>query len=254
MVHELYPDMFADDNPTRFQKRCSVERADHVICISENTRRDLIEILKVSSEKISVVHLGVDALEKAGKFPGGEEGRFPKPFLLYVGHRAGYKNFTALLRAFASSPDLAKDFDLVAFGGGPLSPAEVELIAQLRLPADSVRQVGGDDSLLGAHYRAAAAFVYPSIYEGFGLPPLEAMAQGCPVISSNTSSMPEVIGDAAEFFDPLDVESLAHSLHKVLSDQCYAGDLVQRGHRRLRQFSWERCARETLDVYKALLR
>jgi glycosyltransferase involved in cell wall biosynthesis len=254
MIHELYPGMFAKDNPTHLQKQRSIERADHVICISENTRSDLIRILKVPSAKISVVYHGFDppASRDAASEAGGSG--YPKPYLLYVGHRAGHKNFAALVRAFALSPGISKDYDLVAFGGGPFSPEELNLIADVRLPEGSVRQLGGDDPTLAAHYRGAVAFIYPSIYEGFGLPPLEAMAQGCPVISSNTSSMPEVIGNAAEFFDPLDVESMADSLRKVLYDPSYAADLVQRGHRRLKDFSWQRCARETLDVYRTLVR
>jgi glycosyltransferase involved in cell wall biosynthesis len=110
-----------------------------------------------------------------------------------------------------------------------------------------------DDADLPALYRAATVFVYPSLYEGFGLPPLEAMACGTPVISSNAASLPEVVGDAARLIDPADSEALAQALHDVLTQPALQADLRQRGQRRAAQFSWQRCAAETLAVYSAVL-
>ena len=127
------------------------------------------------------------------------------------------------------------------------------MIAQLNLPTDRIIQIGGSDALLRSLLRKAAAFVYPSIYEGFGFPPLEAMAEGCPVISSRTSSMPEVIGDAAEFFDPNDIDSIAAAIAAVVGSPIRQTELREKGKRRLACFSWAKCARETAEVYQGLL-
>lgn len=249
MIHERYPGMFPANDPTRENKRIAVNRADHVICISESTRKDLLEMHDVPPEKVSVIHLGFDGLA----LPTVSEPRpvTQKPYILYVGQRGGYKNFDTLLEAYRTSRSLGRDFDLVAFGGGPFGREEMGRIG--RLTAGCVRHAEGDDAVLASLYRHAAAFVYPSLYEGFGLPPLEALSQGCPVVSSHTSSMPEVIGDAAEFFDPGSAAALGASLEKVLHDSAYAADLVERGAQRLKRFSWQHCAGETQAVYNSVL-
>ena len=111
----------------------------------------------------------------------------------------------------------------------------------------------GNDQVLASLYRNAAAFVYPSLYEGFGIPPLEAMAMGCPVISSNTSSLPEVVGDAGEYFDPLSEESMMAAMERVTQSSSRSGELVELGRQQYRKFSWEKCAQETMMVYRSLL-
>lgn len=249
MIHELFPAEFPANDSTPRNKAAAVARADHVICISENTRRDLIKLLGVPREKTSVVHLGV-ALQT-----GGARVDLPvrRPFLLYVGARGGYKNFACLLRAYAASDRLMKDFDLRAFGGGPINAKEAELIRQLRIPPANVRQVQGGDDVLEGLYRRAAAFVYPSLYEGFGIPPLEAMSFDCPVICSNASSIPEVVGDAAMLFDPLSAEALGQALAVVVDDAGLRQALIERGRERIKIFSWEQCAHQTMVVYERVL-
>jgi glycosyltransferase involved in cell wall biosynthesis len=116
-----------------------------------------------------------------------------------------------------------------------------------------VRQVSGDDNLLAGFYKAAKALVYPSLYEGFGIPPLEAMSFDCPVVCSNVSSIPEVVGDAGLMFDPYDIQSIKSALEKIVIDETLREDLINRGRARIKKFSWERCARETLDVYQKIL-
>lgn len=253
MIHELYPSSFlARDNTTEI-KRSAIARADHVICISESTRNDLINLLSVPEEKISVVHLGFEKFS-----PASSVNSFPynnvRPFILYVGGRSGYKNFSGFLKAFSRSPQLLIDFDIVAFGGGAFSATELSLIKSLGYSSDQVKQIGGNDSVLGVLYKAARAFVYPSLYEGFGLPPLEAMAQSCPVISSCTSSMPEVIGNAGVFFDPHSEEDMTAAIERVVYDDALMASLRALGQERLAQFSWQRCAAETLSIYQSLQR
>lgn len=250
MIHERFSDHFPPDDPTRIEKSLAVQRADHILCISEQTREDLIELLGVKREKTCVTYLGFSnvGIEESSVIAPPPR----KPFLLYVGERRGYKNFGSLLEAYASSPMLRADFDLVCFGGKGFSAGEKAAMENYGL-RDGVRQVSGSDKVLAAHYASASAFIYPSLYEGFGIPPLEAMSKGCPVICSDVSSIPEVVGDAARMFDPHSPEAIRAAIEAVLNDEAARNTLISRGRERVKLFSWDRCARETLDVYRRVL-
>jgi glycosyltransferase involved in cell wall biosynthesis len=249
MIQEKYPDYFLARDHTTEAKRAAVMRADRVICISANTQRDLIDIFGVAPEKTVVIHLGFSLTNQGESIVSLTESR---PFLLYVGLRDRYKNFDALLTAYSSSAVLRNNYSLVAFGGGRFSAVEVERIRSLGL-LDSVQQISGDDALLASLYRQSTAFVYPSLYEGFGIPPLEAMSFDCPVICSNTSSLPEVVGDAACLFDPTDIDAMRAAIEKVVGLPDYRSDLVKRGRERIQHFSWDRTAKKTIEVYRELL-
>lgn len=247
MIHERYPESFNRMDQSSRLKRASLDRADHVICISQNTKRDLIELFGTPEEKISVIYHGFDQMKQDPNKPARNES--VRPFLLYVGHRGGYKNFAGLVKAVAASSRLRNDFDIVAFGGGGFSKEELQMFSDAGFKEGQIRQVGGSDATLGKLYDEAKAFVYPSIYEGFGLPPLEAMAHHCPVMSSSSSSMPEVIGDAAAFFDPTDIDDIREVLETELYSETLLQDLVNKGIERLKHFSWDKCAKETLVAY-----
>lgn len=250
MIHERFPESFpAGDRVAEF-KAATVKRADHVFCISESTRRDLMELHRLPEDRVSVTYLGCDVIRESAVTIQSLVG--DGPYLLYVGARGGYKNFLGLLRAYAASPWLNGNFRLVCFGGGPFSLGERSTIRELNIPESNVVQLGGADDRLGTLYRNAAAFVYPSLYEGFGIPPLEAMSVGCPVACSQTSSIPEVVGDAGEYFDPNSVDSMRFAIEQMLASPTRLNSLAQMGRVRQAQFSWERCARETLDVYRRL--
>jgi len=251
MIHEKFPREFRKNDPVSENKRAAVARADHVICVSHSTKRDLCELFDVRPEKVSVVHHGFDAFSGPGDPPPQLQAK--KPYLLYVGHRGGYKNFKGMLRALALQESLRETFDVIAFGGDALTAAEITLIGALGFSEGAVRQVRGSDELLGQLYRSAAAFVYPSMYEGFGLPSLEAMAHDCPVVASNVSAMPEVIGDAGEYFDPGDIEAQAEAIRRVVFDPAKRSSLIANGRLRLNEFSWSRCAAETMGVYRELI-
>lgn len=248
MIHELLPEHFSKSDQTRKIKKTAIERADRIICISHSTKQDLIRLLNISEHKIFVTHLGY------GEFNSKQEPlkvwQPQRPYLLYVGGRNGYKNFNAFISAFASSHTLKKDFDIVVFGGGSFSNNEAELLRKNKLNSANVMQLNGNDELLCDVYLHARAFVYPSLYEGFGLPPLEAMHHRCPVISSNSSSMPEVIGDAGAYFSPLDQEDIKNTLEKTLYDDDFLQDLIEKGVMRAKMFTWQKCARETLEIYR----
>ena len=249
MIHELYPHYFPTRDATHKFKKIAVDRADHIICISENTQQDLIRILGVPAEKTTVVHLGFALTQdNTAKLPVKN-----KPFLLYVGSRGGYKNFERLLTAYASRKDLRDQYDLLAFGGGQFNAHEHDLIHRFNLSEAQVRHEGGNDEMLSALYKQAAIFVYPSLYEGFGIPPLEAMGFDCPVVCSNTSSILEVVGNAAVHFDPLEADSIADALVALSNDSALQKDLIRRGRKRVEQFSWHKCSMQTLDVYQQVL-
>ncbi|MGE5656088.1 MAG: glycosyltransferase family 4 protein [Actinomycetota bacterium] len=257
MTHERlqeffnHKDIFNVKDNTSLAKKEAVERADRVICVSENTKKDLIEILAVDPQKISVIYHGYSANVARNLTP--LDPRIPQPYILYVGERGGYKNFQRFLQAYASSKQLKNNFNIVCFGGGALSASELNEINALELPEGKIFQIAGDDELLANLYRNASIFVYPSLYEGFGMPPLEAMALHCPVACSNTSCLPEVVGNAAALFNPYEPENIAEVMEKVLFSTDKSNNLIQLGTERIKHFSWEICAEQTKRVYLDLL-
>ena len=249
MTHELFPDEVVGARRTTAAKRTAVNRADHVICISENTRRDLVRLFGIDPARTSVVHLGYSMTVQTDDAQVQSGGR--RPSLLYVGHRGGYKNFSTLLQAYSSSPIL-REFELIAFGGHPLLPGERKELSRLGI-TDRVRFESGSDRELAARYRAAAAFIYPSKYEGFGIPPLEAMSHGCPVVCSNAGSIPEIVADAGVYFDPTDPEELRTALERVVTTDALQADLRARGYARITKFSWDKCAAATARIYRDIM-
>jgi glycosyltransferase involved in cell wall biosynthesis len=250
MIHEVSAGTpFSLDEATSINKAIAVNRADHVICISEATRRDLVELFGVDKLKTSVIHLGYSLVESRSN--NQLQITHDKPFLLYVGNRGGYKNFKNLCRAYANSNPLRREFDLVAFGGGMFSESEKNLFRELQV-YNCIRQIDGDDRLLAAYYKNASLFVYPSLYEGFGIPPLEAMNYSCPVACSHSSSIPEVVGDAGCYFDPQSVESIRHGLEELAFSTSLQSTLKQRGRNRIKLFSWDKCVSEHEKLYRSL--
>jgi glycosyltransferase involved in cell wall biosynthesis len=253
-VYDMTHELFAGEIPFAQRwidaKRAAVNRADHVVCISEHTRQDLLRLSDIDPARTSVVHLGYSMTTETDKALN-VEGSKRRPSLLYVGHRMGYKNFGTLLQAYASSA-LLREFELIAFGGPPFLPDEQQEIERLGI-TDRVRFESGSDQELAAHYRAATAFIFPSKYEGFGLPPLEAMSHDCPVVCSNAGSIPEVVGDAGVYFDPNSAEDLRTALERVVTTEALQADLRTRGHAQLAAFSWDKCAAATAQIYRQIL-
>lgn len=249
MITERVNSNSVSEDRLRKIKSYAIGRADHIICISKNTQRDLIEILNVPIEKTSVVYLGHSNLQNQNL--GAPKSS--KPYILYVGKRDGYKNFVGLLSAFANSKILKDRYLLICFGGGGFTSNELKLIKYMGINLESVCHLTGADSLLGDLYAGASVFVYPSIYEGFGIPPLEAMSLNCPVACSNSSSLPEIVGDAASTFDPTDAHHIQRAIEKIITEPEYASKLIQNGRRRVSIFSWENCGKSTLDVYRKIL-
>lgn len=238
--------------------RLAIERADALIVVSESTRHDL-ERMGAPADRIVVTHEAADPamapVQDADRLEAVRR-RYdlPERFVLFVGSMEPRKNLLRLLEAFAAlGPALRREYRLVVAGAqGWLNDSVRERVQKLGLEGSAhfpgyVRQ---DD--LAAVYSLATVFAYPSLWEGFGLPVVEAMACGTPVLTSSVSSLPEVAGDAAVLVPPTDVDAIADGLARLLEDAALRADLAGRGQRRAARFSWERCARETLAVYRAV--
>lgn len=244
MISEIYP-----ERPPRFRfpsnlKKKAIRSADGIICISESTKKDLVRIYGLDEEKIEVVHLA-----SSFHLESDDELRFPrKNCILYVGKRAGYKNFSLLLKAFGESSFLRNGYTLIAFGGGDFNVDEKRFISETSLQ-DVVVNMSGDDSVLRDLYLTSRILVYPSLYEGFGLPIIEAMSLGCPVITGNVSSMPEIGSSAALYFDPTDIQDLTELLEQTLSSEDVLARSAELGLERSKEFSWQSTASQTYDFY-----
>ena len=253
MIHELFPNLFNRISNQRFreQKRRCVLGADVVICISETTRRDVQHFYGIDSDKIRVVPLGYsNSFRRLNNTAGGTESSTVKPFLLYIGSRSHYKNFGQLIQAY-SSWQHRREVNLSVVGA-EWSPDEIELLVELGI-YDQVCHLGKvDDETLCYLYNTALAFVYPSLYEGFGIPLLEAMACGCPIVASRIPSTIEVAGDYPLYFAPEEVEDLVLALDRVLLEGKYPQRCLA-GLERVKNFSWEKTAEQTLEVYRQAL-
>ena len=240
--------------------RLAIERADALIAVSESTRRDLIERMGAPADRIVVTREAADPglarVTDAARLAAVRlRYELPERFILFLGAMEPRKNLLRLIEAFATlRPALRRETVLVVAGAhGWLNDSVRERVGKLGL-AESVRfpgYIAGDD--VAALYSLATVFAYPSMWEGFGLPVLEAMACGTPVLTSDVSALPEVAGDAALLVSPTDVEAIADGLTRLLDDAALRADLAARGLRRAAAFSWERCARETLAVYTSVV-
>jgi glycosyltransferase involved in cell wall biosynthesis len=248
MTSEKMPHIYGRLDPhTANNKRLSAGRADRVIAISESTRRDAIEILGVPPEKIDTVHLA-NSLD----FDIIEGSPLGVPYILYVGQRCLHKNFDALFSVYLEEKEVHGNFSLVCFGGVPFTEQEQRAMKE-RGCAGRCLRVTGDDRTLARYYKWASALVYPSFYEGFGMPLVEAMHYGCPVVASNSSCMPEIVGNAGKLFSPSDAHELTVKLKEVLFDKSVSAACRAAGYEQEKKFSWDRCAAGTLAAYQKAL-
>jgi glycosyltransferase involved in cell wall biosynthesis len=239
----------------------ATRQAERILTVSEASRRDILRFFDIPAEKVQVVHNAIDDRfltppDEATTERVRQRYQLDHPFVLYVGNIKPHKNIERLIDAFGRArPDGPAGLKLVIIGD------EVSKYPTLRQGVHRhkldkhVRFLGFQpQETLASFYQLAGAFVFPSLYEGFGLPPLEAMACGTPVITSNVSSMPEVAGDAAVLVDPYDVDALAQAMVRVFADQTLRDTLIARGHARARQFSWADSVARIHAVYMDLLR
>jgi len=255
--------MFPDQHPWFRAKglawavKRSVAEANAVMVISECTKRDVVKHLGVPESKIHVTYCGTSSrfqpISSEQRCPVLKKYQLPTDgYLLYVGNIEPRKNLVRLVEAYALlKKQTTCQFPLILAGGAGWKNDGVHKRIEDMALADAIRLIGYvPDEDLPAVMSGATLFLYPSLYEGFGLPPLEAMACGTPVVASNTSSLPEVVGDAALTVDPYDVEGLTKAMEQLLTDQELQNEMRTRGLARAKLFSWERTARETLKVYE----
>ncbi len=255
MIHEKYSSQNTlVQNFTMRNKKKLMQKASHVIAISQNTKKDILDFYSIPENKITVIHLANSLKPDISKCP--DEIKIPKKYILFVGARDSYKNFILFIKSIA--PLLQKDRSLhvITVGGrnsnNTFSKIEQTCFIENDVSSQILHFSAADDFLIHL-YKNALCFAFPSLYEGFGIPILEAFACDCPVVASNTSSLPEVGGDAVLYFDPSNTQSICEAVEKVISDESLRAQLVEKGKERLKLFSWEKTARETVEVYKKIL-
>lgn len=241
-----------------YERKKAVDNADAIICISESTKNDLLEFYKNAYKKpIHVIYHGTSSLPRSTqgsalvKLSEMHGFCFDKGnFFLFVGGRSGYKNFEFFLNAFANGKFKQAGYKIVCTGS-QLGQEEVALIKKLGLQENIIAVGLLEFSLLGDLYAIARALIYPSLYEGFGLPPLEAMASGCPVICSKTSSLPEVVGDAGILIKPMCETDLIKALESTLNENI-RNEMIIAGYNRAKNFNWDKTAIQHIDVYHSV--
>lgn len=255
-IHDMIDERFHSEKK-EFENILSVrakhiQQAAKIIAVSQNTRKDLIELCGVPPEKIETIYHG-NSFDK-----NSERHSLPRlieaDYILYTGKRYAYKNF----RRFAESmvPVLKENpsLQLICAGGGPFKASEINLFTLLGIHKQVMYQPIPTDETLASLYNHAIALVYPSLYEGFGLPIIEAFACSCPVITSAGSSTGEIAGDAAVLINPNDTKDIIEKIWEVMNNSTLQAELIQKGHARAAQFNWDKTAQQTLELYQSLVK
>ncbi len=251
LVKELYPNFTKHQEDYIDNRSKLLAAADHIIAVSHNTREDLIGFYGVEPEKITVVYHGLP--RKFGRIRINLRG-LPERFILYVGQRGMNKNFKLFLEAYGEILDEDKSLSLLCVGGGEFTTEERHLINDYGV-ARQVKQRNLNDEVLAACYKQALAFVFPSIYEGFGIPILEAFKMECPIILSDIASFREIAGDAGNYMDPRDAESIRERIRWVIDPENDMEILsrVELGRKRSEIFTLENTYEHTMRVYQKVL-
>lgn len=238
-----------DPHPEIVKKQAiSLKRADAIIAVSENTKKDLLNLFNVESKKVHVVYHGIEKVDLS-MLPSQKLYQFP--YVLFVGRRSKYKNFDNFLEAFSIMHQKNTDVHLVCTSV-PFNENEKNEIDRLKL-TQYVHHVFADETLMKRLYRDAEFFVYPSFYEGFGMPILESWSCGCPVVLSNASCFPEIAKDAGVYFDPHSIDDMAFKMNLMLESSQLRTDMMDKGLSRLADFSWDKCAEQHMNIYRSII-
>ena len=252
MIHEIYPECFSLADKISEKKRELAKVAHKIVAISECTKKDLIRFFGIPSEKITVTHLATSmdsAASHTALLPLASA--LPKRYILFVGARTVYKNFYFFINSMRLLMEADPTLHIFCTGG-PFNRNE-KIFFETHGIANRVHQLAASDAELEVLYQRALAFVFPSLYEGFGIPVLEAFSNACPAVLANAGSLPEIGGDAAVYFEPKDAQSVHAAMSEVLYNAGRRAELVALGNQRLQQFSWHRTCLETEAVYRALV-
>ena len=254
-VHDMIPELFPS---TRMRLRYLTNKhhyalqADQIICVSEATKADLLELYRDIQTPITVVHSGVSSEFNTEHAQSLKPAWLPEEYILFVGKRSGYKDCATLLRAFAQLAADHPRLELVLAGGEPFTRQEAQQCGELGI-RDRVIQYTVAEADMPAVYAHAQLFVFPSRYEGFGLPALEAMACGTPTVLCRASALPEIGGEAARYFDPGDEAALAALIDEIIDSDTLRQAMRSAGLQRTASFTWERTARGVAEVYEQAL-
>lgn len=250
MIHALNRDLMVDGEEVVACQREAIRAAAAIICISESTRNDVLTFYPEARERTTVIYLGTEIGKIADD---GTPSLSSAPYFLFVGSRAGYKNFERLLASFAKVASVDAKVQLWV-AGGKLTERERWLVFDLGLSGRVQLVEHPNDQVLAKLYRHCLALVYPSRYEGFGIPPLEAMATGTVCLTANTSSLPEVVGDAGIMLDPMAADDWTEAMLQVMRNPGMREELIVKGRARAQKFRWDDTVRETVRVYEKTAR
>ena len=256
-----FPEWHSKDKVRYFKKHFwkKIKKADRIIVISDFIREEAIHLFGFSEDQLTAIHLGFDSdifkvYTRQDLLLIKNKYHLPGNFILFVGSIEPRKNLRTLLRAYLDlEGPIRKEFKIVLVGFKGWENEEIVSLIQ-KLKSDVLYLGYVPDNELGKFYNLASLFVYPSFYEGFGLPPLEAMACGCPVIVSNVASLPEVCGEAVFYVDPNDIGCITQGMNRVLNDETLRKSLIMKGLERSKLFSWEKSAKEHLKVFEEIMK
>lgn len=281
LIHEKFPRQMDPYGKQIRLKQNALQRADAIVCISESTRRDLLNHYAVPEDRVEVIYPGCEftpvtvTTGEAATFRGGDLGTVAcdthqgsrngttelacelpgsQRYLLYVGERSFYKNFDRTLQAFSRIAPRFPELELKCVGGKPFSHAEKQRMVELKIERRVTRLPHVPDQQIQSIYSAATALIYPSLYEGFGIPILEGMSCGTPVLTSNRASMPEVAGDGAILFDPYSVDEIAETMRQIGEDESLRQTMIRKGLARAARFSLSHSAQRMAEIYRAVAR
>ncbi|MXN91925.1 glycosyltransferase [Flavobacterium sp. Sd200] len=249
MIHELFPQYFNDAAEIAANKLTLMKRAARIIAISHNTKNDILKIYpEIEEDKIEVIYHGNSILPQVNKSID-----VPENYILFVGVRDNYKNFEFLVRSVKELFEADASLKLICAGGGSFKKNELALLEELNLTNSVMQKRFEDDSELALLYKNAKCFVFPSEYEGFGIPVLEAMACGCPIVLTKNSSFPEVAAEAGIFFELGNQADLREKISLVVYNKDVRDQYIEKGLRHVERFTWQDTAIKTYEVYRAAM-
>jgi len=245
MIYEVFPNEFKKSDSLKKNKELLIKKSEKILAISNNTKKDLLKYYDIDSEKIRVTYLANPLQSKLIL----NNLNLPENYILFVGNRGIYKNFLHFINEIRDVLIHDHKLFVVCGGGGNFSKEELEEFKKLNIGNQILYRQIDDDRLFNL-YKNAKLFIFPSLYEGFGLPVLESYYSGCPTLLSNRSSLPEIGGDAAMYFDPKKPFSIRECVEKVLNNDELRKKLITKGYKQLENYSWEKTAKSTLDIYR----
>ena len=249
MINEVFPNYSKKSSEITNMKLETVNRADRIFCISKKTKDDLIKFFNVDDKKIQVTYLS--SSYEGFKYQKIKKKEF-EDCLLFVGSRHGYKNFENFIKAYSNLKFLQNNFRIIFFGGEKPGKYEFDILKKNNVKKNKILFYTDNDYDLSYIYSNVLALVYPSLYEGFGIPILEAMSLGCPVVSSDGGALKEIGGEGINYFNPMNIDDISYKIEMTLNSSNSVNKIIDYGLNRSKQFSWKKCAEQTLKVYNSL--